>query len=42
MGHWGTKDVKAESALARYPDAFVLEIVQELLPYEFLLPLCVS
>lgn len=42
MEHWGTKDVKAESALARYPDAFVLEIEQEQLPYKFLLPLCVS
>lgn len=42
MGHWGTKDVKVESALAKYPDDFVLEIEQEQLPYEFLLPLCVS
>lgn len=42
MGHWGTKDVKVESALSRYPDAFVLEIEQEQLPYEFLLPHCDS
>lgn len=42
MGHWGAKDVKVESALARYPDVFVLEIEQEQLPYKFLLPLCVS
>lgn len=42
MRHWGTKDVKVESALACYPDDFVLEIEQEQLPYEFLLPHCDS
>lgn len=42
IGHLGSKDVKAESALDRYPDVFVLEIEQEQASYEFLLPLCVS
>lgn len=42
IGHLGTKDVKAESALDRYPDVVVLEIEQEQASSEFLLPLCVS
>lgn len=42
IGHLGSKDVKAESALDRYPDIFGLEIEQEQASYKFLLPLCVS
>lgn len=42
IGHLRSKDVKAESALDRYPDSFVLEIEQEQAFYEFLLPLSVS